>query len=140
MTVAVRTGSLRHRLVFKRFVRTLDAIGGQSRAEVEVATRWGRVKPTTGYEPFIADNLKTIISHTAEIRELPLNESGTITTNGPTGWYAGGWWGAQTFTGTGEKIQSMIFYYGSRMFKIHGVLRPEEQDGLITLLCSEVVE
>jgi head-tail adaptor len=154
MTVAVRTGSLRHRITFKKYTRTTDAIGGNVRTLTTVCMRWGRIKPTTGYEPFISDNLKTVISHTAEMRTIPAQDdeacwfwgpywgksvSGTGTVHNQAGWFAGEWWGA--FENPEEtKIQAMLFFYKTRMFKIHGVLRPEEQQGLITLLCEEVVE
>jgi len=139
MTVAVRSGSLRHRISFKRYARTADSIGGYARTAIEVCKRWGRIIPLSGDEPFISDKLRTRVTHRIMVRTIPA----AIPVGGwfPDGWFgerwfAPTWWGTEGIEAYG--ITKLIAEFKDRIFRIHSAIQPEEQDGVWSLLCEEM--
>lgn len=139
MTIAVRSGSLRHRVTIRQYNRVADAIGGFARTPVDICSLWGRIIPLSGDEPFISDKLRTRLTHRILLRTIPTDLA-------PGGWFSGrwmperffspGWWGNDLTDD--YAITKLFVEYRDRIFRIHSALRPEEQDGVWTLLCEEM--
>lgn len=100
-------GSLRHRLILERVVRTADGGGGASEAWVEEAVLWGAIRPLSGTETMEAARLAG--RHSFEIR---------------TRYRAG-------------VEPAMRFRLGARLFHIVSVENMDERGAWLTLMCEE---
>lgn len=67
-TVAVRSGSLRHRIRLERRVQTLDAAGGRQETWEEIGTRWAHVRPLGQRKLMAAREAGLMITHEVEVR------------------------------------------------------------------------
>jgi hypothetical protein len=54
----------------------------------------------------------------------------------PERFFSPGWWGNDLTDD--YAITKLFVEYRDRIFRIHSALRPEEQDGVWTLLCEEM--
>lgn len=100
-------GSLRHRLILERVVRTSDGGGGVSEAWVEEAALWGAIRPLSGGETLEAARLAG--RHGFEIRIR----------------YRAG------------VERTMRFRLGMRLFHIVSVENVDERGVWLTVICEE---
>lgn len=61
-------GSLRHRVTIQAATESTDSFGAPSRTWADVATVWARVRPSTGAEKVVGQQIQAEVSHAVELR------------------------------------------------------------------------
>ena len=107
----LNAGDLRHRVTWQRSAPTRNAMGQDIPDWKAVGTYWGRVQPLTGRELVNAQQIRATIGHKITLRNV-----GAIS---PQDRFL--------FEGTG------------RVFNVDSVVRRDEQNVALDLLCSELV-
>jgi SPP1 family predicted phage head-tail adaptor len=104
---ALSIGALRHRIVLERPVRLPDGGGGGIVSWTPVAGLWASVRPTTGMEAVVADQIAGRISHEIHVRYRA------------------------------DIVPAMRFCLSTRTFEILAVIDVEERRRQLRCLCRE---
>ncbi len=105
----MKAGKLQHLVTIQDYAVTRDATGGEVKAWATHAQRWAWMKPLTGSEKYVNQQLIAQVSHEINIR------------------YA---------SGVRPKMRVL---YGTRTFDIVAVLDWEEKGTELKLLCKELI-
>ena len=103
----IRIGDLRHRLVLEQPVRVVDDSGGAEESWVTVEELWAAVRPVSGQEREVSDQLAGRITHEIWVRHR-----------------------------TGVKPE-MRFRSGQRVFEVHAVIDVAERKRFLRCLAEE---
>lgn len=103
----MKAGKLRHRIKLQSRTQASDGGGGFTDTWADFATVWAAVEPLTGNERFEAQQLEGELSH-----RVTLRHRSDVTT----------------------EIRAV---HQSRVLEIRAVIRPEERNAQLLLLCSE---
>jgi len=103
----MRAGRLRHRITIQQPTLTTNALGGKTKSWTDFTTVWAAIEPTTGHEIDQDHQLEPEVSARIVIRYL----SG-ITSD-------------------------MRIKYGSKYYKISGIVNPDERNRELQLLVEE---
>lgn len=98
---------LRHRIAIQKRTQSPDGLGGFSESWITFASTWAKISPTSARERFFSEKLEHNITHKITIR------------------YRSG------------ISPDMRIQFGTRIFKINGIINPEERNIWLDLLCEE---
>lgn len=110
--MAIRIGTLRHRVKLQQRSTAQDASGGQVTTWSDVATVWADIQPLSGRELLAAQAVNSEVSHQIVIRWQPA-------------------------FATPKSVAALRILYGSRIFNIAAALNEDERNRTLTLQATE---
>jgi SPP1 family predicted phage head-tail adaptor len=102
-------GDLRHKITFQAPTNSPDGCGGGDLTWSDVTTAWAKIAPVSAGEKFMASKLEEDVSHKITIR----------------------------YNASVTSVQRIKF--GTRTFKIVGVLNPEERNEWLQIFALEQI-
>ncbi len=108
----MKAGSLRHKIAIQKPVSTQNAYGESVVAWSTDSKPWASIMPIRGKEYFEAGRIQTDVTHRIVIRIQTLS--------------------ASTAIGPACRIR-----YGTRYFEIKSVIKPDEREIMLDLMCRE---